>query len=251
MVSDICSGSTTCEIVLQYVVPSIGCVSGILLQLAPAPAVKDAFNAESLGNLNTLPFALLVQNSLAWVGYGWYIRDYFVFIPNVIGWTCGMLYSLLLLPLAPRKARIQTTLVMVSLSALILFIYGFVFASGVEFQTGSQVMGITANVVLIAFYGSPLSVCIAVVKEKDSSSLNFPLAVTSLINAALWTAYGIAISNAYISAPNALGFLFSILQLILLAVFPRKTVAGNRDADNNAGESASPITRLENDEEKE
>ncbi|KAJ3294941.1 hypothetical protein BCR33DRAFT_722081 [Rhizoclosmatium globosum] len=247
-----CNGSSACEVLLQYAVPGLGCVFGTALVLSPFAAVKTAYETQRLGKLNTLPYALMVGNAFSWIGYSWFIRDWFVFFGNIIGWIAGMFFTLLLLPLAPRSAQFLSICVLVGVSSAIQIIYGTVFVSGVEYAKGEQTMGIVANIVLVSFYGSPLSVCVSVIKEKDSTALSFPLALTSLINGSLWTAYGIAIGNPYIGAPNALGVLFSIFQMILLSVYPKKghgndteegvALGGRLEGRGEVGESQEALT---------
>jgi hypothetical protein len=50
--------------------------------------------------------------------------------------------------------------------------------------------GSTAVAVLGIYYMAPLSSLMQVLRERDSSSIYWPLSLTNLVNAALWFVYG-------------------------------------------------------------
>jgi hypothetical protein len=47
-----------------------------------------------------------------------------------------------------------------------------------------------SNAITIAYYGAPLSTAYDIIKSRNSASIYPPLALTNLLNALLWTAYG-------------------------------------------------------------
>ncbi|KAJ3125551.1 hypothetical protein HK098_000170 [Nowakowskiella sp. JEL0407] len=74
-------------------------------------------------------------------------------------------------------------------------------------------------------YGSPLSTMYQVVRTRNSASISFPYSIASLLNGTFWGIYGVAISDAFIAAPNLAGAGLAILQLILRVIFPARPVA--------------------------
>lgn len=72
-------------------------------------------------------------------------------------------------------------------------------------QPPLTIFGVTTNVVSISFYAAPLSTAWQVVRSRDSSSIFLPAALTNLVNGALWTAYGIAVTDVFIWIPNGTG----------------------------------------------
>ncbi|KAJ3245555.1 hypothetical protein HDU78_009041 [Chytriomyces hyalinus] len=217
----LCAGSMACQIALQYVVPSLGCVTAAGLTLSPYPAIRKAVEDGTLGKLNTLPFGLLACNGLVWTVYSFYIKDWFIFAPNFFGWVCATLYTLYLLPMATHKARQLTVLGLVVIQSVIYLTGAIAFISGIQRDAALTLLGIVANAVLIMFYASPLATCFEVIKLKDSSSFQFPLALATVVNSILWTSYGFALSNWYIIVPNGLGIVFSVLQVTLIFVYPK------------------------------
>jgi solute carrier family 50 protein (sugar transporter) len=62
--------------------------------------------------------------------------------------------------------------------------------------------GSTAVTVLGVYYVAPLSTVATVLKNRDSSSLYWPLSLMNVINGCLWFAYGLAIVDYFIFVPK-------------------------------------------------
>ncbi|GFH16846.1 bidirectional sugar transporter SWEET, partial [Haematococcus lacustris] len=86
-------------------------------------------------------------------------------------------------------------------------------------------MGYQAVGVLLLYYSAPLSTLAEVLRTRSAASLHAPLSAMSCVNGSLWVAYGLAVGDAFIWAPNAVGAVFGALQLLLLAIFPRTSSA--------------------------
>jgi hypothetical protein len=76
--------------------------------------------------------------------------------------------------------------------------------------------------ILLIFYGAPLSVLAEVLRTRNSVSLFWPLSVMAAVNGCLWMSYGLAVNDAFIWAPNAVGAFFGFVQLILICTFPAR-----------------------------
>jgi hypothetical protein len=79
--------------------------------------------------------------------------------------------------------------------------------------------------VLGVYYVAPLSTVATVLRERDSSSLYWPLSMMNVINGCLWFAYGLAIFDWFICIPNGVGAVFNIACLSLCFIFPAKSRA--------------------------
>lgn len=62
--------------------------------------------------------------------------------------------------------------------------------------------GATAVTVLGVYYVCPLSTVATVLKNRDSSSMYWPLSLMNVINGCLWFAYGLAIVDYFIFVPK-------------------------------------------------
>ncbi|KAJ3264699.1 hypothetical protein HDU77_007715 [Chytriomyces hyalinus] len=227
-----CKGSSACQVALQWVVPLMGCVTAGFLFYSPFPAVQRALKEGTIGKLNTIPYALLAANGLVWVLYSFLIQDWFIFGQNCVAWASSLYYTLALFPLSAPKSRLLTGALLIAFTTLIQISAATIFISGISHDTAVTALGLVANVVLVSFYGSPLATCVQVVREKDSSSLEFLLAFATAINGILWTSYGFAINNYYVAVPNGVGVLFALAQLVLIRAYPRKERTAQTDSSD-------------------
>ncbi|EEC51627.1 predicted protein [Phaeodactylum tricornutum CCAP 1055/1] len=75
---------STSEIILEYVCPSLGVISGLIMFFAPYRDVRFARDNDSLGDLNPTPWAFMLGNCIGWVAYSLLLEDQnlFVFLVN-------------------------------------------------------------------------------------------------------------------------------------------------------------------------
>lgn len=85
--------------------------------------------------------------------------------------------------------------------------------------------------VLGVYYVAPLSTVATVLRNRDSSTLYWPLSMMNVINGCLWFAYGLAIFDWFICVPNGVGAAFNIICLGLCFVFPAKNRPPKADAN--------------------
>jgi len=105
-------------------------------------------------------------------------------------------------------------------------------------KAAQTMMGVVCMIVLVCFYTSPLSVLYKVVTTRNSASLHIPLAIASFANGSLWSIYGFVLGDIFIWGPNALGAVFSGLQLVLIMILPRTP-----EIDDDKGPSQISILR--------
>jgi hypothetical protein len=151
-----CLPGTLCNFLAFTLSPLLGNIFAVALFAAPLPRVLAARNSGRLDGLNTLPYPLIVGNTLSWALYGYLLRDSFLVFPNIAGFLLGLSYILSTLPLQQPAARTITTNVLL-VSCLWVFCgaeVAFVIKGAEE---GRVWMGGCATVVLLCFFASPLS----------------------------------------------------------------------------------------------
>ncbi|KAI8902720.1 sugar efflux transporter for intercellular exchange-domain-containing protein [Globomyces pollinis-pini] len=215
--------SDVCRIILAHGFPIGGFLTNALLVTAPLKLVQQIRTTESLGPTNTFPFTMMMMNALSWIVYGFYIKDIYVFSPNIVGYAFSIYYILGSLPYQSKISQEATILRVITLSTIILIggAVGFIFFQNNPAQT-QLVLGSICCFNLIIFYSSPLSDLADIIRLKDSSSIDPKLAFAALINSALWTVYAVVISDLFVFGPNAVGFLFSIVQLAILGIYKQE-----------------------------
>jgi solute carrier family 50 protein (sugar transporter) len=213
-------------VLLDYVVPIIGTVLTNFLFFSPMQTVLQIDESGQLGDLNPLPYPLMVFNCAGWIIYGLSFGNptvYYMFAANFSGVINGIYYSLVTFPLASRAVQINmrrlfVILPLISLSAA----YFLAFGLRNDSETLHTALGVIAISISVVFFASPLSTIVDVLRSKSARTIHIPLSITAGTSTFLWTIYGIAISDWFIIIPNALATIFSSIQLILVMVFRKR-----------------------------
>eukprot|EP00877_Chromochloris_zofingiensis_P008351 jgi/Chrzof1/376/Cz01g13190.t1 len=140
-----------------------------------------------------------------WLAYGFAANNVFMFGPNLVGFVAATHNTVACYGLATHKPQNLILAVMTTAAALIPFL-GIM--SSFVIQTPTQrtlLWGITANLINVAYYAAPLSRAWRVISSRNSTSLYMPMCIANLVNAVLWAAYGFAVMDFFIHAPNTLG----------------------------------------------
>lgn len=89
--------------------------------------------------------------------------------------------------------------------------------------TSLLIVGSFCAVFAMAYFASPLSTALSVIKEKDASSLYPPMVVANIINCFGWIVYGyLAIDDVMVWSQNLAGMSLNVINLTLLIIYPRK-----------------------------
>jgi len=190
----------------------------------PLKAVIEARSSRELEALNPIPWSVIFLNCFGWSLYGVLRRDYFIFFANYPAVCLSLFYCLTAISLlSSRNAKGDAkTVLMIE----ILFVCGSVLwgiitmVAGIslgpsQFEAAALLVGYSSCVCTVVYYGAPLSTIRKVCKNRNSASLFLPMILANLVNAILWTAYGIAIVDWVLVGPNALGIVFAVLQIII------------------------------------
>jgi solute carrier family 50 protein (sugar transporter) len=114
------------------------------------------------------------------------------------------------------------------------------FAQSFDARTKELIVGILVNLNLVFFYGAPLSTIYTVLSNKKSDSIHIPTMIINTLNGSFWTAYGLAVMDPFIYAPNGLGALLGVVQMILCALFPRSKGGRATTTSTNNNEETEP-----------
>ena len=106
-------------------------------------------------------------------------------------------------------------------------------------STNELVVGICVNINLFFFYGAPLSSVVQVFRDRNSASIHMWTMITNTLNSCFWTAYGLAIGDAFIFVPNGIGAVLGFVQIALVVLFPRKAFDGTHKSTVGASEKST------------
>jgi solute carrier family 50 protein (sugar transporter) len=97
------------------------------------------------------------------------------------------------------------------------------FANALSQESKQFIVGLLVNVILVFFYGAPLSTILKILRDRNTASLHIPTMILNTLNGIFWMVYGIAVNDYFLIAPNGLGAGLGGIQIVLSFLFPRST----------------------------
>jgi solute carrier family 50 protein (sugar transporter) len=161
-----CNGSLPCKYILEYAFPGLGGITAVLIYASALPAIAKINKSHSLGVFNPIPFALQISSAMAWILYGFLLKNYFLFFPNLVGMLLGIYYTFSLIPVVSiRQRELILRIVLVGIAfALVGALISFVGLEDFDKVEQRLPLGITSVAIQIVFFASPISVIESVVK---------------------------------------------------------------------------------------
>ena len=81
--------------------------------------------------------------------------------------------------------------------------------------------GLLACVASLVFCAAPLAQVRDVVNTKSSEKMPFPLIMSSFLVTVMWFLYGLLIRDQFVSVPNGIGAVISLIELSLFVIYPQ------------------------------
>jgi solute carrier family 50 protein (sugar transporter) len=192
------------------------------IALSMIPGIYAVHKKRNTLGVNFYPLAAMFGQSMGWVVYSWADGSFFpVGAVNCLGAVLGAIFSgVYILHEKELRARYMAIFAAVVVVIIALILYRFL--SNQDDDDIAKLLGIFADIMAVIMFGSPLMLMGDVIKMKNSEIIAAPMAVSGLVNGALWTAYGIMQSDYYVLVPNAIGGILCFVQVMLVIIFPRK-----------------------------
>jgi solute carrier family 50 protein (sugar transporter) len=241
--------------------PVLGSLLGLAMWFSPLSVMLKQRREHSLNldESNPLVYGITFVNGLAWLIYALMARDPYLFIYGVSGSVLGLFFCVSALEIlssgassasSPREARVRLLLEAALFGGLLF--WGFVCAclsmglsdSAEDRATAIKVVGIIGDATTMAYYGSPLTTMLTVVRTGDASTLYVPTIMCNLANALLWFFYGLLGLDAIVVwICSAVGLVLGAVQLLLIAYYYRSTneaKARRKEAEGRGSPTAMP-----------
>ncbi|KAF1785390.1 SWEET sugar transporter [Phytophthora cactorum] len=162
-----------------------------------------------------------MNNSMGWVIYSLADHAFFpVGAVNCLGAVLGVIFSGIFI-LHEKELRTRYSLFFCGVFALIVALLLYRFLATQDDDSIAKVLGYFAMAMAIIMFGSPLMLMGDVIKTKNSEIIAAPMAISGIVNGALWTTYGIMQSDYYVLVPNAISGILCLVQVGLVLIFPR------------------------------
>eukprot|EP00873_Tetraselmis_striata_P042553 jgi/Tetstr1/462817/TSEL_007767.t1 len=232
-------------IIVNYVAPVIGVVVANAMFSSPLAAVLRVRKSRALGELNPLPYPVIFCNCICWLVYAMLTNDWFLYFGNLPGMLLGIFFVMSTIRLAPDEVRTYMEIFQLVLLFEVFAVAGGLALGGASMDAIEFVWGLNCNIILLIYYGAPLSMIVKVVRTKSSSALHFPMVLANFVNGSMWFMYGLwGLNDYWLWGVNGMGAILAAFQLILLAAFPRRKEAVALDAavpEPTAEESLTPL----------
>ncbi|EFJ14712.1 hypothetical protein SELMODRAFT_423460 [Selaginella moellendorffii] len=170
-----------------------GNVTAMVMFLSPTPTFWRIINSRDTGSFSPVPYACTLLNCLLWFFYGLPAvtsNNTLIVTINAAGIILECIYLIVFFTFAPAAHRGY-------LSVLLVGVAGF-FAAAIavtltafQQEQRAKFVGAVCVVVGTLMYASPLSVMKLVIATRSVEYMPFSLSLCSLINALLWTIYGV------------------------------------------------------------
>lgn len=207
--------------ILNYVFPGAGAITSSLIYLSTLPTVQEALRANSTTEINSIVYAMMIVNGSAWMFYGCIIKNWFVFLANIVSIPLGAYYYSMALLLERDLHACRKSAMTLMAGETLVFLAGGLALIALDSAHARAAMGGVATFLVLAFLGSPLSSLYTVIATKSAANIDAKLAWATLINGVLWLVYGIILVDPIIYSPNVVGISLAITQLLLKRVYPQ------------------------------
>ena len=245
---------------VDILAPSIGTALCILMWVSPFPSVHLALKLRNLGNVNPIPYPLMLINCTGtkpqyeislvitasshdyyagWFIYGTMLANPFILCGNIVGILFSTYYTLSLYLLCTLDEVHEDAYLMV-MTVIIIGGVGFwlsvrLILCFVTLKTALFTVGLLCAIGAILFYSSPLLKIASVIEKADSSSINPLLAIASFCNCLCWFCYGyFGLNNIWIWLTNGIGIILTIIQIAAFIIFykPEKVKISSSEDKN-------------------
>lgn len=201
------------------VAPALGAGLANAMFFSGLPEVLEKKRAGSLGDFNPMPMPIILGNTFGWLAYSLLTHDPYVAAANAPGLLLSSWYVMTTVRMADadtaRKIE-RLAMLMATVHTAAGLACAFLLPSR---QAMISLYGIVCNAILLMYYGAPLSTIGKVLKERSASSIYVPTVLLNGLNAAFWSTYALAIKDVWILVPNAIGFVLSGAQALLVFAF--------------------------------
>ncbi|XVE89620.1 hypothetical protein DITRI_Ditri20bG0010600 [Diplodiscus trichospermus] len=209
---------------LSVIIGIIGNVISILVFTSPMKTFWGVIKKKSTENYKGIPYITTLLSTSLWTFYGIINPDGLLVVTvNCAGAIFQLIYVTLFLIYAPKDKKVKTAKLVAVLNVGFLGAVIAVTLLAIHGNTRLTFVGILCAALTIGMYASPLSAMRTVIKTKSVEYMPFLLSFFLFLNAGVWSAYAVLVKDIYIGVPNAIGFILGSAQLILYAIYKKKS----------------------------
>jgi uncharacterized protein with PQ loop repeat len=213
--------SSSSSVWLDTIAPLFGGIIASGLNISAIPLVLRIARDKSIGQVDPAPSTFLLCTSIGWLCYAFLMDTpaaYYIYAPNVIGICSNLFAFLVFIGYADEKNKSRIGAILIGF-ALIFALGAFISVKHFDLEVAKLVVGLIANLGLVMFYVSPISIMIKSYQTKNPSLLYMPMILLSFLNSLMWLGFGIAVNDIMIIAPQVFGIVIGTCQTFLALWF--------------------------------
>lgn len=224
---------------LSFIVGIIGNIVSILVFASPIKTFWWVVKKKSTEDYKSVPYITTFLSTSLWTFYG-VLKPGGLLIATVngAGAVLQLTYVILFITYAPKDKKIKTAklagLLDIGLLGTVIVVSLFaIHKSGLRLTfIGFICAGLT-----LGMYGSPFFAVGIVIKTKSVEYVPFLLSLFLFINGGVWSVYALLVKDFFVGMPNAIGFVLGSAQLILYAIYKKKS-ASTEDTMEEEGQGS-------------
>ncbi|KAK4420340.1 Bidirectional sugar transporter SWEET7 [Sesamum alatum] len=225
----------------------IGNIISLVLFLSPVPTFYRIWKKRSVEQYSPVPYLATFANCGLWVLYGLpmvHPNSTLVVTINGTGFVIEILYLSLFLIFSDSRKRLRMVAVVVAECLFLVVLAVLVLSLAHTTKLRSTIVGSICMAGNIFMYAAPLSVMKLVISTRSVEYMPFFLSLFSFLNGVCWTSYALIRFDPFIVAPNGMGTVLGLAQLLLYAAFYKSTkrIMAERKAQGEVGLAAKPPT---------
>ncbi|XP_022863561.1 bidirectional sugar transporter NEC1-like [Olea europaea var. sylvestris] len=208
---------------LAFTFGILGNVVSFMVYMAPVPTFYKIYKRKSSEGFHSIPYSVALFSAMLYLYYAYLKKNVILLITiNSFGCVMEVGFLIIFLVYATYESKIYT--------AKILFLFnivamGLVVGCTYSLSKGQKrvtIVGWICSVFSLCVFVAPLSIMRRVIKTKSVEYMPLTLSLFLTLSAAIWFFYGLFIKDFYIAAPNVVGFLFGMVQIILYLIYKDK-----------------------------
>ncbi|XP_076948272.1 bidirectional sugar transporter N3-like [Bidens hawaiensis] len=209
---------------LTFTFGILGNIISLMVYLAPAPTFYRIIMNKSTEGFQSIPYVVALFSSTIWVYYSTLKTDATLLITiNAFGCIIETLYITIYIAYAPKKIKIQTTKLVVSLNFVGFWVIALSTHYLAEGPTRVTILGWICLVISVSVFVAPLSVMKMVIRTKSVEFMPFGLSFFLSLSAIMWFFYGLFQKDIFVALPNIIGFVLGVIQMVLFFFFKNYT----------------------------
>ncbi|GLJ36959.1 hypothetical protein SUGI_0747780 [Cryptomeria japonica] len=214
----------------------MGNCTSLLMYMSPVITFVKVIREKSVGHYSCTPYVIALFNCFTYTWYGMPVvskgwENILLSTVNGAGIIPECFFICTYLLLAPPKAKLEVVR-MVATVVVVFTVMAMVSTFGLhEHKTRKFFVGIVGIITSIALYASPLLIMKLVITTKSVEFMPFYLSFFGFLNSTLWMTYGVLSKDVLIAAPNVIGCLLGIAQLVLYCIYRNKEMMRSSEKD--------------------